>query len=239
MLDQMEVAKKPNTKIWRYMDLYKFEDLLKTRTLYCTQIDRFGDQLEGTRTQRSFERGMKLWLGRYRNEYQMGTELAFPSALHVEDLSRTISREAIFASCWHKNKRESAKMWKRYGQAGVAIQSNIGRLLESTKGNEDQFIVHVQSVVYVDHASDDSDEDEAFIYKDSSYAHEREVRAFVIRIGDRGRSEKPSDFPDRLRPPCHLETLIVSVHLPPQSQHFDEVRALLDGAELSHVPIMI
>lgn len=239
MLDQMEVVKKPDVKIWRYMNLYKFEDLLRTRTLYCTQIDRFGDRLEGTRTQRSFERGMKRWIARYAAEHRMGIELSFPSALHVEDLSRSISRQAVFASCWHKNKRESARMWKHYGQEGVAIQSTIGRLLESTKGHEDRYIVHVQSVVYVDHTLDDSDEDEAFIYKDSSYSHEREVRAFVMRIGDRGGGEKPSDLPDYLRPPCDLETLIVSVHLPPQSQHFDEVRALLDGAGLSHVPIVV
>jgi hypothetical protein len=239
MLDQMEVIRKPDARIWRYMDLRYFEDMLRTKTLYCARLDRFDDQLEGTRTQRSFDRGMKHWIARYAAEHSMDIELSFPSALNVEDLSRSISRQAVFASCWHKNKRQSSKMWRHYGQDAVAIQSTVGRLLESTKGHEDEYIVHVQSVVYVDHASNDSDEDEAFIYKDSSYSHEREVRAFVMRIGDRGGAQKPSDFPDHLRPPCDLQTLIESVHLPPQSPHFDEVLALLDGAGPSHVPIVI
>ena len=195
MLDQMEVIRKPDVRIWRYMNLRYFEDMLRTSTLYCARLDRFNDQLEGTRTQRSFERGMKNWIARYAAEHNMGIELSFPSALNVEDLSRSISRQAVFASCWHKNKRQSPKMWRRYGHDAVAIRSTVGRLLESTKSHEDQYIVHVQSVVYVDHALDESDEDEAFIYKDSSYSHEREVRAFVARIGDRGGGATTFQFP--------------------------------------------
>jgi len=239
MLDQMEVVRKPDVRIWRYMNLRYFEDMLRTSTLYCALLDRFNDQLEGTRTQRSFERGMKHWIARYAAEHSMDIESSFPSAFNVEDFSRSISRQAVFASCWHKNKRQSPKMWRRYGHDAVAIRSTVGRLLESTKGHEDQYIVHVQSVVYVDHALDESDEDEAFIYKDSSYSHEREVRAFVTRIGDRGGGQQPSNSPDHLRPPCDLQTLIESVHLPPQSPHFDKVRALLDHAGLPEVPVVI
>src|SRR5215213_8712035 len=99
MLDQMEVIRKPDVLIWRYMDLRYFEDMLRTNTLYCARLDRFNDQLEGTRTQRSFERGMKHWIARYAAEHSMDIESSFPSAFNVEDFSRSISRQAVFASC--------------------------------------------------------------------------------------------------------------------------------------------
>jgi hypothetical protein len=38
---------KTGEKIWRYLELYKFEDLIQSSSLYHSRIDTFKDNLEG------------------------------------------------------------------------------------------------------------------------------------------------------------------------------------------------
>lgn len=37
----------PDTRIWRYVDLTKFLDMLSRRKLYFARLDRLGDPFEG------------------------------------------------------------------------------------------------------------------------------------------------------------------------------------------------
>ena len=84
-----------DAKLWRYMDLSKFIDLLDTSTLYLTRAALFEDRFEGS----------------------------YPKANAVEPQGDPSSRLAplrrklrdwYYVNCWHMNEYEPAAMWDLY-----------------------------------------------------------------------------------------------------------------------------
>src|SRR5215216_1654731 len=55
--DQLRfVADYGHLKIWRFLDFWKVADLLDTRELHFTRLDKFSDSLEGTKSRVAWER---------------------------------------------------------------------------------------------------------------------------------------------------------------------------------------
>lgn len=91
-----------------------------------------------------------------------------------------------FFNSWHMNDGESDAMWKIYmkGTEGIAIQSTVGRLIESFQNAQDT--VYLGEVRYVDHAQLAATTGTVFgqsdyMFKRLAFAHEREVRAGTYR----------------------------------------------------------
>jgi hypothetical protein len=70
-----------------------------------------------------------------------------------------VFRKTFAINCWHENRSESVAMWSLYTTEGhgIAIQSTVGRLMESFRSNARA--VNIGRVFYEDH---DRDYDEPY-----------------------------------------------------------------------------
>jgi hypothetical protein len=109
--------------VWRYMDPWKFESMLRRSALYFRRCDKFPDPLEG----------------RLSNRFIHGTsksDRAFVSAYNVEQdydkeaAAQEVTRGCVFVNCWHMGDAESERMWKKYTTTpdSVVITSTVGDL---------------------------------------------------------------------------------------------------------------
>lgn len=98
--------------------------------------------------------------------------------------------QARVVSCWYQGDDESEAMWKLYGDTGkaVAIRTTVGKLANALGNDFDGKIARVRYISYTHATQNEYDavmsayDQKAFldpIYKRSSYAHEREVRAYM------------------------------------------------------------
>ena len=129
MIEQMTVETYPDqlepenqdAVIWRFMKMEKFRDLMSAEELYFCRADRFpNDESEGLPPE----------------EYMPILGLNPLDLRDRQKLDDSIGcaaqfREAFYISCWHLFREETCKMWKEYGEDGVAICSRY-RLLKST-----------------------------------------------------------------------------------------------------------
>lgn len=105
----------PTTKVWRYFDQYKAEDLLKTGCLFFSRLDQLTDDPVETRLP-PFDKQAKVQI--FKGQFG---ELA-PQT--VDDLE-TILRGTTYVCCWTRREHESYLMWKHYcpSGGGFAIRS--------------------------------------------------------------------------------------------------------------------
>src|SRR5258708_2137823 len=126
VIDQEILIKPPNESIiWRYMDLDKFESILKEKGLFFCRSDKFTDPFEGSipRINSAF---------RVTAEKQVAATLkrkiTHEDAMNKSDNTGKLHqkfRRAFVVNCWHINQGESDAMWKLYSETkkGIAIQS--------------------------------------------------------------------------------------------------------------------
>jgi hypothetical protein len=206
--------------IWRYMDFPKFVDLIDRSTLFFSRADRLGDSWEGSLSRATLQieaaqlrRGISNTERGERNVEQLR-----------EDSARYRERLAMFimVCCWHEADHESAAMWKMYAceGAGIAVRSSFGALERALPRNFPQFI-YAGRVRYIDYAQQpvpSSNSYFPFLFKRSSYDHEREVRAMFDA------STLENLHPSYLNPPMiesgvhvpvDLDLLISAIHVAP------------------------
>jgi hypothetical protein len=94
------------TKVWRFMDLAKFLDLIHNDTLHFTRLDQFPDFYEGT----AF--GEHLWNIRKTFDTKV---------IELYDAIRKRNRAQFYANSWHLSNNEPAWMWRQYSTAGVDV----------------------------------------------------------------------------------------------------------------------
>jgi hypothetical protein len=157
------------TEIWRYLDVFKFVDLVLTRELFLCRLDRLGDPREGRLP-----------------ESVLATD-AFVQE-NVSTIEATV-RECVCVNCWHCREDEVLQMWHEYAACGtgLAIQSTIGRLKAAlTSASGEQFIGKVTYLDYkhADCSVNGRDLTAALCLKDHSFRHEQEVRVIMITDDD-------------------------------------------------------
>lgn len=222
-----------NQKIWRYMNLRKFESLLAEKALFFASATQFEDVFEGSITKHDHERAI--------------SQLA-PDLQHVYPRISSAFKELTRLTkicCWHANQHESEGMWKLYlgTDDGVAIQSTTTRLLNSIGeyriqpeyGSE---TVHVGKVRYLDYQNEPMEHSsmlDRFFYKRVEFAAENEIRAAVsLRLAE----EYGVSVPDKgILVPVDLAGLIERVILPNSKPELaDRISAMLRAAGLSTIP---
>lgn len=122
--------------LWRYMNLSKFEDLLKEEKMFFCRSAKFEDKFEGSLPIREVE---------FRNKKRNAD--AFMKR-HQDEKSNTI------VNCWQINRYESNSMWQQYlkGKKGIAIQTNLENMqLAFSKSDERIFSSKVR---YIDYEKD-------------------------------------------------------------------------------------
>lgn len=191
----------PDQSLLRYMDFWKFEDLLKSRELHFTRADKFDDPLEGTLSPKDVHGTSK-------------SDVAFAAALNSEKRDyersseyRSTAKRCTFINCWHINTREDPKMWNAYTKSpdSLVVITTAARLAASVK-----LPVFGAGVKYVseDTPRTEFDERSLFYYKDVQYAFEREFRLLVdlLVLGGSVQHDNPADFHRRI--PIDVCTLI-------------------------------
>lgn len=163
-----------NTKLWRYLSLSKFMDLLDTSALYFRRIDCFEDQLEATQPG-----GASFFAKATENPWQV-------FEMQCVDKQLEIYRNMTFANCWHMNSRENPDMWQNYvtlhGNEGVAIQTYFCNLVDSF--NTDRVLTNLK-MKYIDHHTSFLDYSypnypEYLSIKDKQFEYENELRIITI-----------------------------------------------------------
>lgn len=162
-----------NCIIWRYMNLDKFERLLKDQSLWFARADQFGDKHEGSLTEK------------YRQEkdeqLELSKRMSKPWERQSED-DYVYQPRYIGISCWHMNHHESIPMWERYvaEAQGVVIKSTYSRLKSSLT---DDNMIYVGKVRYdIDYATEKFDVHtyfDPFLYKRPFFKDENELRAII------------------------------------------------------------
>jgi hypothetical protein len=100
--------------IWRYLDTYKYEDLIRSNTLYLRQLARFRDPEEGTLSLPA-KKAYTNFLLRYNDPV---------GASKIDEIVDGI-RNHSFATCWNLHPVEDQWMWDNFCEhhQGVAIRS--------------------------------------------------------------------------------------------------------------------
>jgi hypothetical protein len=162
-------------RLWRYMSLDKFVDLLSTQELFFTPLASFADtdpyegylpkvaldahasinknivaQIENAHKQLADnlqKRGRTL-----SDEEQQTLET------QLENLRSSLCRimpaiaKTIMVNCWHVNEDESEAMWRLYSENGkaVAIETTLAALSQSIELKESSRVVYIYPVKYLD-----------------------------------------------------------------------------------------
>ena len=187
--------------IWRYLTFTKMVAMMLDRVLHFSRADTFLDSFEigiprhdmaaarqwtataladGTISRN----GLLSYLAAMTNQPRPSFERMDNDQL-VTQTMRYTSR-ALFVNSWHLNEGESAAMWDLYlgAEPGVAIQSTVGSLREQVDAGSGDTEVFLGTVEYLDYAVDSWGDFRAFnrvFHKRSSFEHERELRAVIVR----------------------------------------------------------
>lgn len=220
----------PETIIWRYINLKKFELLLKDKSLFLCRADKFSDPYEGSLPKKESES---------RITDQKRIAASFNKAI-TNDRARTVAEigatyqknlcKAFVVNCWHMNTTESDAMWQLYLKTneGVAIQTTYQKLHDSLSHNSDE--IFLSKVRYINYESDIWGHDTEYpvnefyaytpiIHKRIAFAHERELRVFQ-EIQDATLNEGYWDnqpIKTGKNIPVNLETLVDKIILPPNA----------------------
>jgi hypothetical protein len=110
--------------VWRYLPLWKFEDMCTSSTLYFCRCDKLDDQLEGRPSRRGIH-------GTSRSDLAFADAYPMSGCYQNKADAQDVTRYTTFLNCWHKNSREDNRMWKEYTKGdpdSVVITSSVKAL---------------------------------------------------------------------------------------------------------------
>jgi hypothetical protein len=242
----------PGRSIWRYLPFWKFEDMVTGRRLFFNRlrhiITREIDPFEGALAQINFEEPDVNVAWVLRDVLTPGQDASVIEAVKrqygdPEELLREQEwgRDFTYVNCWYKDEFESQRMWDQYvtDGNGVLVHSSLRGLCDSfarTTGG-----IFIQPVVYYEPASRTMVPIDPFhtpLYKHATYAHEYELRCFILAPQPDG----PYDLqPDNIGywVPCDVSTLVHRVRVPPGASDdlLARAREVLVKGDLSNVPL--
>jgi hypothetical protein len=104
----------PEAVVWRFMEFWKLDDLMRTSTLYFCRADLFDDESEGLPPE----------------QYIPLLVPAPVDALGVDDAIGSLAqfREAFFINCWYLFCDETlatVRMWKKCGEVAVCSRYSL------------------------------------------------------------------------------------------------------------------
>lgn len=200
-----------DSRLWRYMGLEKFLNLIITRKLFFSRLDKFSDQLEGTMPVNN-----KASIAEdIRKSFLEST--SFPTNFSDrEEIIVNTYRAFTLANCWSENNAESLALWKIYldgTKYGVAIQTTYKRLRNSiATSSVDVLFGKVQ---YVDEL-ESIQQQTISLRKTEPYIFENEVRAVIFNQHTKeGPREGFPKYKYGLAIDVNIELLIEKIYLSP------------------------
>lgn len=197
---RFDTPRDKEAKIWRYMSIDKYADMLRRRSLY-------------------FCAGARL---QSEDPYE-GSYLSFDLLKTAEppiatDFARKMKScgPPIAVNCWHLSPFESLAMWRLYANE-IAVQSTVGRLLNALA--ECPCEVYVGKVHYImlgeeAFTSKSMDVFTPWLHKHCAFEYEQELRAIIW--------DTPVAFPREsdgsVRTPIDVEALVDCVYVAPRAE---------------------
>jgi hypothetical protein len=176
-------------RIWRYIDLWKFEHMLQTSSLYFQRADKLSDVGEGLLSIEGV-RGTAPSDSAFRAAYNISDQG------HAVDIAaHETTRSCMFINCWNIDEGESARMWAEYttGAESVAISTTFERMLRAVPIRE----LIVSRVKYIDETTPRIEffHTTPFFYKDKRFSFENELRLVrPVLEGEQVMLEDQNDF---------------------------------------------
>ena len=130
-------------KLARYMSLNRYEDLIKSNSLFFPRYDNLGDMYEGSLGHVNPDELSKEFISlmtksELRNDYKSKIQEVLEKAGKIH--YHTYLKEFTYASCWHQYTGESSFMWKMYAQdKGVMVITDLSSLKGSLGINENTY----------------------------------------------------------------------------------------------------
>lgn len=158
----------PNeTKIWKYLDLFKYLDLISANKLFLLRVDCYNDKFEG-----------KGHDSKKLSEIFEQNDLKAPNNIlgGLEQVNKSI-RESSYVNCWHINEHESSVMWDAYSNpnGGIVIESTVGQLKSCIKDERD---IYISRVIYDRDNMSINNALLPLIHKRPEFKEEKELRIF-------------------------------------------------------------
>jgi hypothetical protein len=171
--------------IWRFMKMNRFSELIASGEFYFCRADRFSDESEGLPPE----------------EYLpiLGLNpLDLNDRRQLDDSIGCMAqfREAFYINCWHLFREETCKMWKEYGEDGVAICSRYGLLKAALNRLADR--AYIGQIRYGSKHLTGWNTLRFITTKQLKYADEREVRAFLWIIDPYAGINRHYDLENRI-----------------------------------------
>jgi hypothetical protein len=224
ILRRFEVA--DNTLVLRrYLNQWKFTQLVESKCLYFAPASLFADELEGHYTNLDY----RVW-----DEHLL--KLSFDNraramASDAKALVAQHNRKAVVISCWTAGIEEDRRMWTDYGQnpEAVAVETIVGRLRYAL--GPEFLIIPVRYLDFDRRAIPKDHSLQPFFFKRDSFSWEREVRVVgEMEVGKRIESPRlvPIEFKSVFR------RVVISPYASPEYRH--AVGSVLHAASLS-VPV--
>lgn len=159
-----------NTSLWRYMEFWKFLNLLNSSELHFSYVNDLGDQHEGRIPSEILELLRK-------DLYENSPEGLDGYVYTLENL-----RSKTLVCCWSKKESESFALWKMYAKdkLGIAIKTSFNGLCNCfNNAYEDIYIGEVQyySPKYPNYRLGNTFS--SFLVKHNYYEYEMEVRCIT------------------------------------------------------------
>jgi len=108
--------------LWRFMDLFKFVDLITSKKLILVNLTGMKDPYEGV---------LHSEIGIQWVDFN-GQPTEKPENNHFIQIMNNATRQNLFISCWHENEFESAGMWDAYSnENGIAIKTTVEKFKKS------------------------------------------------------------------------------------------------------------
>jgi hypothetical protein len=209
---------KDNSLLWRYMSLDKFINMISTRQLFFSRLDKFPDQLEGT---------MPI-----KNKAKIAADIKeLPFTSHSEAIQYSDREEILvnsyrgftLANCWSKYDAESLALWKIYldgAKYGIAIQTSYDKLKKYVPSQTKDILFG--EVEYVDEL-DSIQQQTISLRKIPPYAFENEVRAVIFnQFSEEGPRKGFPKYKYGLSVHVDIENLIEYIYMPPLSPKWYE-----------------
>ena len=176
-----------NIVLWKYLDLWKFESLLKESATFFCRADKFPDDpFEGSIPPKVKDKRFKdimsseLFHGnsnitRMHNENEM-----------ISKFTKNVLRKLTLVNCWHMSDSECNLMWNSYVEnkkIGVVIKTDIKKLISSFENTPENIMCSF--AYYLDYKHEDwlkthdsFDLIAPFIHKKKGFTKEKELRLF-------------------------------------------------------------
>lgn len=181
-----------NQRLWRYMGICQYLDLLHTQTLYFSSINRLKaiDAREGA-----------FWDSE-RDLIKKELGLINSDAESLPSFIENSRGGDFFVNCWHMNEVESMGMWDSFGKhIGIAVVSNVTSL-DRALGCTPDFVFRAMRYAA---AADPVERDLTPFLKTPSFSYERELRILADIL--------QSDESARI--PVEVATLVEEVRVHP------------------------